>query len=148
MKRWKSARVRTTRTSVEVMDSPRNARNTLRPEGLRHRRPPAILQRAPSTFVSFVALSALKAPLRYRSAVRPPETIAIVYFLYLAAAAALKPLPVARRALVAATSLSMVAVTWDAAVNAPLVLRDWLPAAYILAAYYMTGWLFVAPSPR
>ena len=79
---------------------------------------------------------------------RPPETIAIVYFLYLAAAAVLKPLPIGRRALVAATSLSMVAVAWDAAVNVPIVLRDWLPAAYILAAYYITGWLFVAPSHR
>src|SRR2546427_540893 len=54
----------------------------------------------------------------------------------------------ARRALVAAASLSMVALVWNAAVNVTPPLRDWLPAAYILVGYYITGWLFVAPSPR
>jgi len=86
-------------------------------------------------------------PLGYRSPVRPPETIAIAYFFYLAAAAIVSPLPIARRALVAAASLSMVAVVWSVA-SVTFPLRDWLPGAYILAGYYITGWLFVAPSPR
>jgi membrane-associated phospholipid phosphatase len=41
----------------------------------------------------------------------------------------------------------MAALVWSAA-RVTLSLRDWLPGAYILAAYYITGWLFVAPSPR
>src|SRR5437867_1196820 len=57
-------------------------------------------------------------------------------------------LPMARRARVAAASLSMVALVWNAAANVTSPLRDWLPAAYILVGYYITGWLFVAPSPR
>lgn len=79
---------------------------------------------------------------------RPPEAIAIAYFFYLAVAATMQRLPMARRARVAAASLSMVALVWNAAGNVTSPLRDWLPAAYILVGYYITGWLFVAPSPR
>jgi len=80
--------------------------------------------------------------------VRPPGAIAIAYFFYLAVAATMQRLPMARRARVAAASLSMVALVWNAAVNVTSPLRDWLPAAYVLVGYYITGWLFVAPSPR
>lgn len=79
---------------------------------------------------------------------RSSEWIAFVYFLYLAVAGVLQRLPAARRLLVAAISLSIMAAVWNAAANAPAVARDWLPAAYILAGYYITGWLFVVPSAR
>jgi membrane-associated phospholipid phosphatase len=49
--------------------------------------------------------------------------------------------------MVCAAALACAAAVWGGA-RSPVVIRDWLPAPYILAAYYVTGGLFVAPSAR
>jgi membrane-associated phospholipid phosphatase len=84
--------------------------------------------------------------MRYRSLVRSFEWIACGYFLYLVAACWLPRLSTARRAFVigaAAIAAGLVVVT--ARSNVPW-LRDWAPAAYILAGYYLSGHLFASPS--
>ena len=53
----------------------------------------------------------------------------------------------AKRVAVSGVALACAAVVW-AGVRAPIAVRDWLPALYILGAYYVTGGLFVAPSVR
>src|SRR5258705_6600902 len=40
----------------------------------------------------------------------------------------------------------MAAVVRAAASAAPLLVRDWMPLAYVAVAYYLTGYLFVKPS--
>jgi membrane-associated phospholipid phosphatase len=76
--------------------------------------------------------------------VRSSEAVAFAYFLYLATVCWLRPLPT-RRLLVTALS-SLAAAIVFAARSAPPFIRDWIPLLYILAAYYLTGRLFVAPS--
>jgi membrane-associated phospholipid phosphatase len=84
--------------------------------------------------------------MRYRFLVRSFEWIAAAYFGYLVAACWLPPLPAARRAaLMAASALSGGAV-WTIAHAAPLLVRDWAPLAYILAGYFLSGYLYAAPS--
>jgi len=77
--------------------------------------------------------------------VRLCEWVALVYFVYIAAAAL--AVPRAKRVAVAIASLLCAALV-RAGAGAPSAIRDWLPVAYILAGYYFTGWLFVAPAPH
>ena len=76
---------------------------------------------------------------------RSSEWVAFVYFLYLAAACWLPPLPTRRRLSVTALSLLAAALVF-AARRTPALIRDWVPLLYILAGYYLAGRLYVAPS--
>jgi membrane-associated phospholipid phosphatase len=79
------------------------------------------------------------------TAVRSSECVAFAYFLYLAMVCWLRPLPTRRRLFVSALSLLAAGIVF-AARSAPPLIRDWIPLPYILAGYYLTGRLFVAPS--
>jgi membrane-associated phospholipid phosphatase len=84
--------------------------------------------------------------MRYRFSVRSFEWLACVYFGYLVVACWLPPLRAARRAgLIAASSAAGVAVWAIAHIGTPW-LRDWAPLAYILAGYFLSGYLFAVPS--
>lgn len=78
--------------------------------------------------------------------VRSFEWIAFAYFGYLIAACWLPPLAAARRALVIAASALAAGGVWLIAHTAPPIARDWAPLAYILAGYFLSGYLFAAPS--
>lgn len=78
--------------------------------------------------------------------VRSFEWIALGYFSYLAAASWLPPLAAARRAFVIAAAALAAAAVWLLAHRAPPLLRDWAPLAYILAGYFLSGYLFASPS--
>src|SRR5450759_245858 len=82
----------------------------------------------------------------YRSGVRPSEWIAFSYFLYLIVACWWPPLSMGRRACIVAASAIGASAIWAIAHVAPLLVRDWAPLAYILAGYFLSGRLFVAPS--
>jgi membrane-associated phospholipid phosphatase len=56
--------------------------------------------------------------------------------------------PQARRALITSVSLVLVGVIWGVAGSAPPFARDWAPFVYVSVAYYLTGYLFIAPSER
>jgi membrane-associated phospholipid phosphatase len=77
--------------------------------------------------------------------VRSSESVAFAYFLYLATVCWLRPLPTRRRLFVTALAALAAAIVF-AVRRAPPFIRDWIPLLYILAAYYLTGRLFVAPS--
>ena len=77
---------------------------------------------------------------------RSSEWVAFVYFVYLAGACWLRPLPGARRLLVTAASGALLAAIWVVASAAPSIVRDWTPFLYVSAGYYLTGRLFVKPS--
>jgi membrane-associated phospholipid phosphatase len=78
--------------------------------------------------------------------VRSFEWIAFAYFWYLVIACWWPPLPAARRAgLIAAAAFASGAV-WVIAHAGALVVRNCAPPAYILAGYFLSGYLFVAPS--
>jgi membrane-associated phospholipid phosphatase len=79
--------------------------------------------------------------------VRSAEWVACVYFLYLAGVCWLLPLSRRRQLFIAATSLAIAAVVAGAAA-APTFIREWAPLVYILVGYFLTGYLFVAPSER
>jgi membrane-associated phospholipid phosphatase len=79
--------------------------------------------------------------------VRSSEWVALVYFLYVASAGAAQRRPLAMRARIVLVSLVLAVAVWRS-VTAPPIVRDWLPAIEILAGYFVTGWLFVAPSAR
>jgi membrane-associated phospholipid phosphatase len=83
--------------------------------------------------------------------VRVSEWLSIAYGVYVATVAAVRP--DARARLVAwSCGALMIVLPIGIAANPslPLVhaLRDWAPAGYILASYYGSGALFVAPSAR
>lgn len=78
--------------------------------------------------------------------VRSFELLALAYFLYLALASWLPPLRAGRRAFVIAASAICGAAVWAIAHNAPPLVRDWAPLAYILGGYFLSGYLFAAPS--
>jgi membrane-associated phospholipid phosphatase len=86
------------------------------------------------------------------SRLRLSEIVGISYLLYLSAAALIVRLPAARRIAVWLAAAFVLVIDVGAAAR-PLVwwgwsLRDWLPALVILIAYFATGALYVAPSPR
>jgi membrane-associated phospholipid phosphatase len=55
-------------------------------------------------------------------------------------------LTAARRACVIAAAALSGGAVWMIAHAAPAVVRDWAPLAYILAGYFLSGYLFAAPS--
>ena len=76
---------------------------------------------------------------------RVSEWVVLGYFVYLAIAAMQQRGPFVRRLKTgAAAAMAAAAVLLGA--RTPSALRDWLPALYILPAYYLTGRLFVAPA--
>jgi hypothetical protein len=76
------------------------------------------------------------------------ERIAIAYFLYLAVACWLRPLPIGRRVALAGIAVITVgAIVWNARAGI-LFLRQWAPAATILIGYYASGLVFVEPFLR
>jgi hypothetical protein len=74
------------------------------------------------------------------------ERIATAYFLYLAIVCWFRPVAVAKRLALAGLAALVIAFVVVAAPRAPLVVRQWAPAAYILIGYYASGLVFVAPS--
>lgn len=84
--------------------------------------------------------------MRYRSLVRSFEWIAFAYFGYLIAACWLPPLAAARRGFLIAAAAIAAAAVWLIAHAGPAIARDWAPLAYILAGYFLSGYLFAAPS--
>jgi len=79
--------------------------------------------------------------------VRSSEWIALLYFFYLGIVCWLRPVPQGRRLVITAISSVMVAVIAMVARDAPLFARDWAPFLYVSVGYYLTGHLFIAPSP-
>ena len=83
---------------------------------------------------------------------RTAELITVTYLGYLLVAAILRGMrPAARTSLLAGTAATgalvgaMVLAPPSAALN---FLRDWLPAVYVLAGYWLSGTLFIAPDER
>lgn len=60
----------------------------------------------------------------------------------------MRPVPMRRRAVIAAVSLALAVVITIVARRAPSADRDWAPFLYVSVAYYLTGYLFVAPSEK
>jgi membrane-associated phospholipid phosphatase len=83
---------------------------------------------------------------------RASETIAVVYFSYLAISAAFVRLGWSRRLIVWSAAAAVVAAEYVivGVPASPAVerIRDWLPALVILLGYYAAGIFFVAPSAR
>ena len=84
--------------------------------------------------------------MRYRSLVRSFEWIACVYFGYLVLACWLPPLPARRRAGLIAAASAAGGIVWAIAHRGSPLVREWAPLAYILAGYFLSGLLYVAPS--
>jgi membrane-associated phospholipid phosphatase len=83
--------------------------------------------------------------------VRASEWLTIAYFAYLGLIALMRPaMARRRRALLAAASLIAVLFVPFALPPGPLRerVRDWLPAGYLLAGYWLSGLYFTAPMPR
>jgi len=78
--------------------------------------------------------------------VRSSEWVALLYFIYLAVVCWLRPLPPPRRLIITSVSVVLVAAIWITASVAPSFVRDWTPFVYVSVGYYLTGFLFVAPS--
>jgi hypothetical protein len=72
--------------------------------------------------------------------------IALAYFVLLALLAVARPLPAGRRALTIATSLAMVAAIYAIASTTGAE-QDLFPLIIILVGYYLSGVVFVRPSP-
>jgi membrane-associated phospholipid phosphatase len=78
--------------------------------------------------------------------VRSFELLALAYFLYLAVASSLPPLSAGRRGLVVGASVISFEIVWTIAHRATPLVRDWAPLGYILGGYFLSGYLFAAPS--
>jgi len=78
--------------------------------------------------------------------VRSSEWVALVYFIYLAVVCWLRPVPVPRRRVITGVSAVLVVAIRLIAATTPSFVRDWAPFLYVSVAYYLTGFLFVAPS--
>lgn len=86
---------------------------------------------------------------------RPAEWINTLFFLFLIALAWRRPLIPARRAKVTAWGIAVIGVVLGAQyihrLFSPLaasVIRDWLPALLILAAYWAAGQFYASPNER
>lgn len=74
------------------------------------------------------------------------ERIAVAYFVYLAVVCWLRPVPARRRvAIVSIAAVAASAVVWVAHSGIAFA-REWAAAPVILAGYFASGLLFVAPS--
>src|SRR3954453_1101692 len=82
----------------------------------------------------------------YRSLVRSFEWIAWGYFVYLAAACWVPRLPTARRASVIGASLCAAAAVVLLSRSNLSWARQTAPLVYILAGYFLSGYLFASPS--
>ena len=70
-----------------------------------------------------------------------------MYFAVMTVLGWVRPLPAARRLQITAIGLALGgAIVWLSRDEGAFV-RDWAPAAYILAGYYLSGRFFVRPSP-
>jgi membrane-associated phospholipid phosphatase len=78
--------------------------------------------------------------------VRSSELLPLAYFTACAALSWLRPLPVARRIHITVMSAVIGAAIVAVAQQPSAVVRDWAPAAVILAGYYVSGRFFVTPS--
>jgi membrane-associated phospholipid phosphatase len=78
--------------------------------------------------------------------VRSSEWVALLYFGYLAVVCWLRPVPSSRRLVITSVSAVLVAAIVVTAAVAPSFVRDWAPFLYVSVGYYLTGFLFVAPS--
>jgi membrane-associated phospholipid phosphatase len=78
--------------------------------------------------------------------VRSFEWIAFAYFCYLAIACWWPPVPAARRAWLIAAAAAAAGAVWVVAHAGSAAVRIDAPLAYILAGYFLSGYLFVAPS--
>jgi membrane-associated phospholipid phosphatase len=90
--------------------------------------------------------------LRLIGSLRASEWLAVAYFAYLGLLALTRPAMTAR-----GRALMVVAVILTVIFFLPFtlppgstreVVRDWLPAGYLLAGYWLSGLYFVAPMPR
>ena len=82
---------------------------------------------------------------------RASEWLTIAYFVYLGVVAVLRPAMVRRlRAVILVIGvvalIALVASLPDTYLRERL--RDWLPASYLLAGYWLSGLYFIAPMPR
>src|SRR5262249_17071198 len=95
---------------------------------------------------------ARRAPRRLNlSAVRASEWLTIAYFAYLGLLALLRPFMAGRRrALIVAAGVLASILLPFALPPGPIRerVRDWLPAAYLLAGYWLSGLYFIKPMPR
>jgi membrane-associated phospholipid phosphatase len=74
------------------------------------------------------------------------EWIAAAYFAYLAVVCWVRPVAIRRRlTIMMVSAAAILAISWVARSGLDGV-RGWAPAASILAGYYLSGLLFVAPS--
>jgi membrane-associated phospholipid phosphatase len=83
--------------------------------------------------------------------VRASEWLTIAYFAYLGLIALVRPTMARRwRALIAAASVVALLFVPFTLPPGPTRerLRDWLPAGYLLAGYWLSGLYFTAPMPR
>lgn len=78
---------------------------------------------------------------------RSSEWVALLYFLYLGIVCWLRPVPQVRRLLMTSIAVVQIGVIWSIARDTPSYVRDWAPFFYVSVAYYLTSYLFVAPSP-
>ena len=74
------------------------------------------------------------------------EWIAFAYFWYLVIACWWPPVPAARRAWLIAAAAAASGAVWMIAHAGSLSARNYAPPAYILGGYFLSGYLFVAPS--
>ena len=79
---------------------------------------------------------------------RASEWVAVVYFGYLFVIALTRP-PWPRRQPAMGASLAAIVVIWGQRLwpvtPVALVVRDWLPAVYLVTGYWLSGWYFVEP---
>ena len=78
---------------------------------------------------------------------RASESVAAVSFVYFAVVCWFGRLHLPRRFLVTGVSLLLLGMIWFVSIQNSLV-RNWVPVVYILAGYYVSGWMYVQPSER
>ena len=79
---------------------------------------------------------------------RSSDGVCCAFFVYLAIASWYPRLPWRRRLALTLVAGSVAAAIALASAHLPALLHDWAPLVYISIGYYLTGWLYVAPSQR
>jgi hypothetical protein len=79
---------------------------------------------------------------------RTVELLTLAYFAYVSILAIGRPLAAGRRLQALALAALSVLVVLTVARSAPPIVRDWLPALYILLGYWISGLFFVRPMAR
>lgn len=79
---------------------------------------------------------------------RAVEWVAVAFFAHIALAAAIRPLPRARRLVAGAGALAAAAIVVVISRLEASAIRDWAPGVYLLAGYYLSGRTFVEPMPH